>query len=455
MHTRCRNLGLRSAAALAAMILGLSAALGAPTKILPTTPPGITLVEEVKELLVSLPLFLWVRPGDAQGRTLFVFEKDVAGMSNCVAECADEFPPLRASPGAKAFGDWSLVRREDGGRQWAYQSHPLYTWVKEKTPGFVANSVGLAESADIEVGMLKQPGREALPVPLMPPAGWQVARFKPAASTVLPDGIGAGLVASAQAVALSNWKGLTLYTFDGNAKDDHQPCTASGCDQWLPVVAPLLASGVGEFSVVTRADGSRQWAYKKRPLYLYAGDKLPGDAYGIGIDKRWNLAALSEDFRPPNVTITALKGYGDVVSLKGMTLYGGYPFEERVGGRNLRATFLYNIYRKGKALAGDACGEDAQCLKMWHPFLAPTNAQPSGFWEPITRQDGTKQWCYKGYALYTYAGDRVPGDHNGQATYDFAKHEGNEGDLKRTAFLDDIIKGYYPAAGIYWNIAKP
>ena len=105
MHTRCWNLAMRCAAIIAAMTLGISAALGAPTKILPTTPPGITLVEEVKELLVSLPLFLWVRPGDAQGGTLLEFDKDVAGMSNCVAECAREFPPLRASPGAKAFGD--------------------------------------------------------------------------------------------------------------------------------------------------------------------------------------------------------------------------------------------------------------------------------------------------------------------------------------------------------------
>ena len=96
----------------------------------PTTPTGITLVEVVRELPISQPEILWVRLGDADGRTLFTRDQDAPRVSKCTAECQAEFPPLLAPRGAKAFGDWSLVRGPKGARQWAYQSHPLYTWSK-------------------------------------------------------------------------------------------------------------------------------------------------------------------------------------------------------------------------------------------------------------------------------------------------------------------------------------
>lgn len=82
------------------------------------------------------------------------------------------------------------------------------------------------------------------------------------------------------------------------------------------------------------------------------------------------------------------------------------------------------------------------------------HAQPNGFWEVVSRNDGTRQWAYKGYALYTYAGGKAPGQHTGQATYDFAKLEGTAKDMERAAFLAEVGKAP-GGAGIYWNLAKP
>ncbi len=433
-------------------VVAAASATGAESGILktpPATPEGVTVVEVMRELSASEPQFLWDRPGDAEGRTLLISDKDSLGSSTCLGECAQEFLPLRAPRGARAFGDWSLIARPDGNRQWAYQSHALYTWVKEAHPGDVATNVALAETANLKLA--EQPVRAGS---LLPPAGWRVARFTPAASLGLPDGIDARLVAPAQAVVLTDADGMTLYAFDGDARRDGQIC-ASGADcaaKWRPLEAPALAFAIGDFTVVARADGSKQWAYKKHPLYLYGGDALPGDARGVGVDKRWNAAEISQTFRPRGVGIATLNGYGDVLTLNGMTLYGGYPFEKRWGGRNLRNTFT-NLYAKGKDLGAAAC-LDAACLQTWHPFLAPADAQSNGFWEPITRPDGRKQWAYKGYALYTYAGDKVAGDHSGQATYDFAKTEGSPTELKRTIFFDDFGRAS-GGAGVYWNIAKP
>ena len=40
------------------------------------------------------------------------------------------------------------------------------------------------------------------------------------------------------------------------------------------------AGASGYWSVVTRPDGVRQWAYRNFPLYTYVDDKNPGDANG-------------------------------------------------------------------------------------------------------------------------------------------------------------------------------
>jgi predicted lipoprotein with Yx(FWY)xxD motif len=72
---------------------------------------------------------------DAKGMTLYVFDKDAAGKSNCNGPCAQNWPPLAVSADAKASGDWSIVARDDGGKMWAYKGKPLYTWKNDKAPG--------------------------------------------------------------------------------------------------------------------------------------------------------------------------------------------------------------------------------------------------------------------------------------------------------------------------------
>ena len=248
--------------------------------------------------------------------------------------------------------------------------------------------------------------------------------------------------------------GFTLYAFDGDAADDDPGgCSGGGCEtRWRPVAAPALALDVGDFSVASRADGSRQWAYRGRPLYRYRGDLLPGDAHGRDADPRWRLAVLTEVFRPSRVAVTALEGYGDALSHGGMTLYSGSAFQKYWGGRNLRDSFK-NAWHRGRRLGGDACA-DEDCLALWRPFPAPADARSTGFWEVIERGDGTRQWAYKGYALYTYADDEAPGQNRGQATYSFARPDGGPDDIERAVWLAEL-GDTYGGAGVYWNVAKP
>ena len=71
----------------------------------------------------------------AAGMTLYTFDRDAAGRSACNGPCAANWPPLTAASGAKASGNWSIVARDDGTRQWAWKGKPLYAWVKDQKPG--------------------------------------------------------------------------------------------------------------------------------------------------------------------------------------------------------------------------------------------------------------------------------------------------------------------------------
>ena len=69
--------------------------------------------------------------------TLYTFDRDVAasGKSVCNGPCANNWPPLMAAADAKDAGDWVVITRDDGGRQWSFKGKPLYFWVKDSKPG--------------------------------------------------------------------------------------------------------------------------------------------------------------------------------------------------------------------------------------------------------------------------------------------------------------------------------
>ena len=75
---------------------------------------------------------------DQKGMTLYIFDRDSDGKSACNGPCATNWPPLMAASDAKAEGNYTIVTRDDGGKQWAYKGKPLYTWVKDTKPGDVS-----------------------------------------------------------------------------------------------------------------------------------------------------------------------------------------------------------------------------------------------------------------------------------------------------------------------------
>jgi predicted lipoprotein with Yx(FWY)xxD motif len=339
--------------------------VGTPAHAVPSSakvPPGITTYERGDGNGFA----------DAKGLALYTVGSGQAQL--CRDECTKTWTPFIAADGAAAVGEWSLVPRDNGTKQWAYQGRALFTYAFD-APGSVNGDGYLANTGVAAIGNVWRPVYHLM---------------------AMPPGM---TVVAAQAEAwrvLANADGFTFYTSQNDA-GGRSACVARCLETWKPVAAPLLARPSGPWSVITRDDGSRQWAYRGKPLYTYAHDIKPGDTLGEGIDKAWHAAAIVKAPEPPaGITVQYSERYSDLgrvfADSNGMTLYA---------------------YYENPARLPVIC--DTACMRTyWRPALVASGAIAHGPWSATTLGDGSRQWVYQGKALYTFAKDRLPGDMRGE-----------------------------------------
>jgi predicted lipoprotein with Yx(FWY)xxD motif len=199
------------------------------------------------------------------GMTLYAFDRDQPGTSNCNDRCAETWPPLLLAEGDPVAPDGlagalTTLTRTDGRRQVAYNDRPLYFFAADTQPG---------DTKGEGVGGV-----------------WHVAR--PLAATVQTRDAGS------LGTVLTGSNGMTLYVFyrDGAGVSN---CNDTCAQTWPPLVLdagdPVAAAGLGgALSTITRTDGRRQVTYNGVPLYFYAGDTQPGDTKGDGVGGVWRVA---------------------------------------------------------------------------------------------------------------------------------------------------------------------
>ena len=424
-----------------------------------STPAGITLqplgkaqgADLGKQTAARLPRDE-VAYTDARGMTLYTFDQDPPGQSACVDECTKTWLPALAPADVEVFGDWSVIKRPEGSTQWAYKQKPLYTYVLDVDPGSVAgnsplitgarrmNGAGVMVGGGVRGGGIGPIEKNKLP------AGWHPALLYPVSDVAMPPGIAMKEVLDAAMLALVDHRRHTLYSFNGS---EREALTAEGKSDgaWAPVRAPRLAEKTGEFTLIERGDGIRQWAYRGKGLYTYSGDLAPGDANGDRTPG-WSVAAVVRHYMPPSVMISQTPGLGRMLAtIEGKTLYkrDGY-IHQSGGGYSLRRGAPTRP-AVGRDIGLNArC--DAECQKVWHPYLAPADARPQGYWDVAVRDDGSKQWVYQGFALYTFDGDKQPGDINGNDRYDFVlSHD--------PSIRVEVGTPMDAAAALYWGIMAP
>ncbi|MBP2038977.1 putative lipoprotein with Yx(FWY)xxD motif [Streptomyces avidinii] len=219
---------------------------------------------------------------------------------------------------------------------------------------------------------------------------------------------------------LTDSAGLTLYRFD---KDTAKP-PKSNCDGDCAKTWPVVAAGdataaagmdpalLGE---VVRTDGSKQLTVAGWPAYRYNKDAKAGDVNGQGVGGVWfafgpdgKKAAKAEAAAPApaeggaaeadgKLSVAKDPKLGDhIVDGKGMTVYRFKPDTQ---------------WPMTSKCVGD-------CLTKW-PVVAPVEkAKDKGIVEKnytvLNRPDGQKQQSVDCWPVYTFSGDKKPGDINGQ-----------------------------------------
>ena len=90
---------------------------------------------------------------------------------------------------------------------------------------------------------------------------------------------------------LTGPNGMTLYTFDKDAAGSGKSvCNGPCASNWPPLMATETDKASGDYSIISRDDGKKQWALKGKPLYYWAKDSKPGDMTGDGFNKVWQVA---------------------------------------------------------------------------------------------------------------------------------------------------------------------
>jgi predicted lipoprotein with Yx(FWY)xxD motif len=94
---------------------------------------------------------------------------------------------------------------------------------------------------------------------------------------------------SAKGKVLVDEKGMTLYIFDKD-EPNKTNCYDQCAVNWPPLMAGDGAMAEGDWTIVDRTDGTKMWAYKGKPVYLWIKDTKPGDITGDGVGGVWHLA---------------------------------------------------------------------------------------------------------------------------------------------------------------------
>jgi len=87
---------------------------------------------------------------------------------------------------------------------------------------------------------------------------------------------------------------MTLYTFDNDqANSGKSSCNGDCAINWPPLLVDANASSYGSYSIITRDDGKKQFAYKGKPLYYFLMDKKPGEQNGNGYaNNTWHIVQM-------------------------------------------------------------------------------------------------------------------------------------------------------------------
>ena len=305
--------------------------------------------------------------------------------------CTQAWPPVLAAADAKAVGKWTLIKRDDGRKQWAYEGHALYTSILDHRPGDVLG-------ADTFGG--RQP---AMRVPLQPPPD------VPSGFAVSTTRLGRLLQTEAK---------FSVYISDRDGADKSN-CDEACARTWIPMLAPESARPHGDWSVFERSPGVLQWAFRKKPLYRYVLDEEERSLQGSDVPGWHNVYTQLAPPPPAGFTVQNTTSGQVLADPRGKTIYLYFCADDGVDQLGCDHPTETQVYRLAMCGGGDA----ERCLKTFPYVVASARANSTNrLWtiiyiDPQTGRFAARGepgalpvWAYRDRPVYTYAGDREPGD---------------------------------------------
>lgn len=245
----------------------------APVGPSPLLPPGLA----VKRISVGRIL---TTTGDA---SVYASAHDTATASACKETCLQHWRPVIAPDLARPQGEWSVLERAFGVRQWVFRGEPLYTYRHDRQ--------SLSQEGSDEPGWhnVFMQGAPAFPA--------SFNRQATLAGEVLADRNGKTIYLyqcgddSADQLACDHPDDTQVYRLamcgggDPVRCQEHWPYVTADEDarstsrSWSIIA---IDPATGRLANEDQSNALRVWAYRDRPVYTFAGDRLPGDVNGGG-----------------------------------------------------------------------------------------------------------------------------------------------------------------------------
>ncbi len=227
----------------------------------------------------------------ADGLTVYGFTNDTDAVSTCYGTCAEAWPPVivdedwSVAPGLDS-GIFATTTRDDGSLQLVAGKWPLYYFAGDTAAGDTAgqNSGEVWFVVDTD-GVLIQGEGAADGI------ADDAETAEPAAAEET-EALAVQVAATDLGDVLVDAAGMTLYGFTPDA-GANPTCEGACADAWPPILVDEVPAGLDPavFSTATRPDGSTQLVAGQWPLYLFAGDAVPGDTAGQGSGDQWFVVA--------------------------------------------------------------------------------------------------------------------------------------------------------------------
>ncbi len=313
--------------------------------------------------------------------------------------CTEIWKPVLADTDAEPVGKWTILTGDDGRRQWAYDEQALYTSHLDRKPG------------DTFGGTRRRYGGEGAAVrePVGPPAR------TPPGFAVYATGVGG---------MRPTQDDRSVYAFDEDG-DGRLACEGACLETWEPILAPALARADGDWTLVDRGSGARQWAFRGAPLYTYALDR--GEDWQAGSDVQgWrNVYLYDAPPAPPEFTVQDTIAGQVLADANGRTIYLYSCGDDSIDQLSCEHPTDPQVYRF--AVCGG--GDPETCLRNWPYVIADETATGDNrawraMWiDPMTGRPSSgdapgalRVWAYRDRPVYTYFLDERPGDVRGDAT---------------------------------------